>query len=97
MYSSQNIAPFVEGQFMDPKDERLVLMAYNVGRGEHLMDENYAIRKENELLKRESSNMSNEIDTIRHDRNYWRSLYRELEGKYEQLKAKTTKKKVSKK
>lgn len=97
MYSSYAINGNPDEKRMHPKDERLTLLAYNVGRSEHLEEENRTLKqalKEAEIrAERAESQAASEArreESIR--KNYYA-----LERKYDNLKKKTTKKKVVKK
>lgn len=96
MNTSQNIGAYQEDR-MNPKDERLVLLSYNVGRNEHLETENYSLRKRVEELENALEKANNIAESESRREQSIMNNYYALERKYDNLKKKTTKKKVVKK
>lgn len=96
MYSSQNIGAHEE-QRMEPKDERLVLMAYNVGKMEQATEELWSLKNELKQANADKTALRNRVESLERSVSSWSSSYRALEHKYDNLKKKTSKKKVVKK
>ena len=82
---------------MHPKDERLTLLAYNVGKMQHLEEENRVLREElkDAQIRAERAENLAEIESKREQS--IRADYYALQSEYDNLKKKTTKKKVVKK
>lgn len=96
MNTSQSIGAYQEER-MHPKDERLVLLAYNVGRSENFENENYQLKKRVQELESALERAENLAESESRRERSIRENYYALERKYENLKKKTTKKKVVKK
>lgn len=96
MYSSQNIGAHEE-QRMDPKDERLVLMAYNVGKMEQATEELWSLKNELNKANADREALRSRIESLERSNRHWSNSYDEIERKYNSLKKKTTKKKAVKK
>jgi hypothetical protein len=82
---------------MHPKDERLTLLAYNVGRSQHLEEENRVLKKELEEALIRAERAENLAQSESRREQSIRDNYYALERKYDNLKKKTTKKKAVKK
>lgn len=96
MNTSQNIGSY-EQERMHPKDERLLLLSYNVGRSENFESENYRLTKRVRELEVALERAENLASSESEREQSIRNNYYALERKYENLKKKTTKKKVVKK
>lgn len=97
MYDSYAVSGHPDQERMHPKDERLTLLAYNVGRSQHLEEENRVLRKELQEAQIRAERAENLAESESKRENSIRNNYYALERKYENLKKKTTKKKVVKK
>lgn len=92
MYDSYAIS-LPDQERMHPKDERLTLLAYKVGKMQYLEEENRVLRKELQdarIRAERAESESKREQSIREN-------YYALQRKYDNLKKKTTKKKVVKK
>lgn len=97
MYDSYAASGLPDQERMHPKDERLTLLAYNVGKLRHLEDENRVLKKALEDAEIRAERAENLAVSESGREQSIRDNYYALERKYENLKKKTTKKKVVKK
>lgn len=76
MHGSNNMMPFDESARMHPKDERLVLLAYNVGRLEVRDEQYHAEKSKNQDLEVQ---LNCQKDEVARYRRYWENSASELE------------------
>lgn len=77
MYNSDDIGAR-ENERMSPKDERLVLMAYNVGRLQVREDECHQLRRDNQELQSQVERAQAEADRERRWRDNLQETYDRL-------------------